>query len=221
MKRFSLATAVIALAIIVGLQEMKPQKPVTEDVSFSFNEGFPSFSADSLRLISFGYPRVLSNLLWLRFLQQTPNKKVSPGEVSWIYLDLDAVSTLDPDFEPAYVYGGIFLSVITEDKKGAELLLQKGTRAYPDNWRLHAYLAYHYQFELHEPEKAYEQYRLGAPLPGAPPLLGILAARSISKTESPEESVRFLRSLQKSTTDEKMKEKFEYKIQEYLKKNHG
>jgi len=219
MLRGSLVCIFLTLTIIVSLQEYRPQKSVTDGVSFSFNEGFASFSPDSLQLMSFGYPRVLSNLLWLRFLQYTPIKKVPKNEVSWVYLDLDAIGSLDPEFLPTFEHGGIFLSVITEDKKGAELLLNKGVELYPDRWRLRAFLAYHYQFELLEPEKAYLHYKIGSELPGAPPLLGILAARYMAKASSIEDSVNFLRGLQKSTSDETIKEKLENKIQEYLKNN--
>lgn len=220
MRWIQLLCAFTALSIVVTLQEHKAQKPLVENTSFAFNEGFASFSSASLELMSFGYSRILSNLLWLRFLQQTPNKKVPAGEISWIYLDLDAVSTIDPEFKPVFEYGGIFLSVITEDKIGAERLLKKGIELYPQNWRLRAYLAYHYQFETHEEQKAYEQYLVGSKLPGAPPLLGIVAARYMSKLNSISSSIVFLQNLANSTSDEALKEKFLLKIKEYKKKQH-
>lgn len=213
-----LLAAILSLGLFVFLQEKWPQEPVTEKVTFRFNERAPSLTADGLRLISFGYPRMFSNLLWLRFLQATPTEKVPPGEVSWIYFDLDAITTIDPDFYPAYESGGIFLSVVTEDKWGAERLLQKGVKAFPGQWRLQAYLAYHYQFELNEGEKAADLYLSASHLPGAPPLIGLLAARHLAKTQSIENGIEFLENLLRSTTDVTARKNIESRIQMWKQK---
>jgi hypothetical protein len=210
-----------SLGLAVSLQEMRPQVPVMEKVTFRFNERKPSISADGLRLISFGYSRMLSNLLWLRFLQFTPSDKVPDGKVSWIYFDLDTITTLDPDFYPAFEHGGIFLSVVTEDRKGAELLLNKGLRLHPSRWRMYAYLAYHYQFELDEPEKAADLYLNGSRLPDAPPLLGILAARHMAKTKSFESSIEFLENLKRSSRDEVTRKRLQERIDMWKRKFRG
>ena len=194
------------------LQRVRPHPRLHEQIVFEFNENFSNFSADVLRAMSFGYQRAFTSLLWLRFLQHTPPKKMGKNEVSWIYRDLDALTELDPEFCPAYEHGGIFLSVITEDKRGAEQILLKGIRIFPQRWRIRAYLAYHYQFELEEPEKAAEQYLAGSKLPGAPYLLGVLASNFIQKNLGREQSIRFLTSLSQETKDPFMKRKFEEKL---------
>jgi hypothetical protein len=194
------------------LQEYKPQQRLADKIVFDFNENFSNFSAPTLRAMSFGYDRAAAALLWLRFLQQTPPRKVGKNQVSWIYRDLDAITEIDPEFYPAYEFGGIFLSVITEDKRGAEQILLKGTRAFPDRWRIRAYLAYHYQFELGEPEKAAEQYLAGSKLPGAPYLLGVIASSFIDKKQGRAQSIRFLEGMIRESKDPAMRAKFEDKI---------
>jgi hypothetical protein len=207
----------ISFALNLYLQEKRPQTPLTESVSFSFNEGFPAFTANSLRLMSFGYENFVGGLLWLRFLQNLPVKKIDSNSVSWVYLDLNAISDIDPGFYPVFTHGAPFLSVIIDDKKGAELLLLKGTQLFPSLWKIHAYLGYHYQFELHEPEKAQLQYEAGAALPGASPLMGILAASLKTKQQSKsarEASIRFLENLKKSATNEAVIKVFDNKIKQ-------
>lgn len=216
MKQLAILIAILGMAAVVALQEWKPQGPPTEGVVFNFNEGFPTFSAESLQFMSFGYSRVLSNLLWLRFLQNTPPKKMGDNEVSWIYLDLDAISTIDPDFKPVFHQGAVFLSVITDDKKGAELLLQKGVHLYPNDWQIRAYLGYHYEFELHKTALAAEQYAWAARSPEAPPLMGLLAARLMARTSGNYASIEFLRSLRDSSTDPKVRARFDQKILDLL-----
>jgi hypothetical protein len=217
-RRTGILAAIASLTLVVGIQEGKPQPPVTENVTFKFNERKPTLSSDGLNLVSFGYPRILSNLLWLRFLQHTPTEKVPPGELSWIYFDLDTITTIDPEFLPAFEHGGVFLSVVTEDKRGAEHLLSKGTRLHPDRWRLHAYLAYHYQFELDEPENAAPHYLAGSRLPGAPTLLALLAARGLSRQESVDSSIRFLEEMREGATDEHTRKRLDAKIAEWRRK---
>ena len=202
----------LGLLSVALLQEYKPQQRLADKIVFDFNENFSNFSAPTLRAMTFGYSRAASALLWIRFLQQTPPRKIEKNQVSWIYRDLDAITELDPDFYPAYAFGGIFLSVITEDKRGAEQILLKGTRVFPDRWRIRAYLAYHYQWELDEPEKAAEQYRAGAKLPGAPYLLGMIASSYIRKNEGRQQSIQFLEDLLRETKDPYMRAKFEDKI---------
>ena len=211
-------TFLLTLGTVIGLQENCPQDPVTDKIKFAFNEGFPSFSPESLQLISFGYPRFLSNLLWLRFLQQTPTQKVNDNEISWIYFDLDAISTIDPDFLPVFEHAAIFLSVVTTDKKGAQLLLEKGTRLHPNNWRIHAYLAYHYQFELNMPDKAGEQYLLASKSEESPILVKILAAKYLAKIESFDSGINFLEELRDNAKEEITKQRFQTRI-DLLKKN--
>ncbi len=183
------------------LQEKKPQQRLTDGIVFEFNENFNSYSADTLRAMTFGYSRAAGTLLWLRFLQQTPPRKIEKNQVSWIYRDLDALAEIDPDFYPVYEHGGIFLSVITEDKRGAEQIMLKGARHFPERWRIRAYLGYHYQIELNEPEKAAEQYIIGSKLPGAPYLLGVIASSYINKIQGKEQSIRFVEGMIKDATD--------------------
>lgn len=205
----SLATGILAVAL---LQHYKPQPRLTDKIVFEFNETFFSYSADTLRAMTFGYSRAAGALLWLRFLQQTPPRKVEKNQVSWIYRDLDALSEIDPEFYPAYEHGGIFLSVITEDFRGAEQILLKGVKVFPDRWRIRAYLGYHYQFELQEHDKAKEQFLAGAKLPGAPYLLALTASSYISKEEGKEQSIRFLEGMIKDAGSPEAKEKLEAKL---------
>ena len=193
---------------ITGMQELVPQKNVLEGISFKFNEGVPSFKGDTLSFISFGYPHLITNLLWLRFLQATPTTKVPKGETSWIYYDLNTILDLDPYFLPAVHQGGIFLSIITEDKEGARLLFEKGTRLFPNDWRTRAYLAYHYDWELGNKAKAGENYLIGSKLPNAPIILGLLAARFSADQNNMDAGIAVLDDLIQQTKNPLAREHF-------------
>lgn len=198
--------------VVAFYQSQVPQKRLKDAIVFGYNEDIVSYPASVLRASSFGYSRASSSLLWLRFLQQTPPEKVEPNQVSWIYHDLDSLTELDPKFYPAYELGGIFLSVVTEDKRGAERILLKGIRAFPDRWRLRAYLAYHYQWELAEPEKAAEQYLAAAALPGASGLVKVLAGSAAARKNGKRAAIELLRNFLKSTEKPDARERILEKI---------
>jgi hypothetical protein len=219
--RLQIISLLLGLASAALLQAYKPQQRLADQIVFDFNENFSTFTAPTLRAMAFGYSHAASGLLWLRFLEQTPPRKIGKNQVSWIYRDLDAITELDPDFYPAYEYGGIFLSVITEDKRGAEQILLKGTKAFPARWRIRAYLAYHYQWELGEPEKAAAQYLVGAKLPGAPYLLGVLASSYLTKSAGNEAGIHFLENLLRDTKDPGMRDKFKAKLQKLREGRHS
>jgi hypothetical protein len=208
----------IGCAAIIALQTFRPQERLADKIVFAFNENMNVYSADTLRFMSFGYDRAMGALIWLRFLQQTPPAKVGKNEVSWIYLDLRSLSEIDPEFYPIYEQGGIFLSVITEDKRGAEQILRRGTEVFPERWRIRGNLAYHYKFELGEEDKAAEQYRLAAGLPGAPPLFAVIASSYINKTAGRKQSIAFLEQMLKDATDPTVRERFLEKIERLRKK---
>ncbi len=202
----------LSLSGIIWMQEKFPQERLTDKIVFDFNETFANYSADTLNFTAFGYQRAVSSLLWLRFLQQTPPKKIGSNQVSWIYRDLDTITVLDPDFYPVYEQGGVFLSVITEDRIGAEKILLKGTERFPDRWRLRAYLAYHYQFEMNELQKAGEQYVAGAQLPGAPALLAIRASHFLQKKGQLQNGILLLQTMINATSDAGVKKKLQDKL---------
>ncbi len=204
------ALAAVALTGTVALQESLPQRRATEGRAISFNEGAVTFSAQTLRFISFGYERMTAAALWLRFLQNTHPVKVSPNEVSWLYLDLEAITELDPEFLPAYQFGGMFISVITEDRNGAEKILRKGMERFPQNWKLPAYLAYHFQFELNDPDGARPLYLRAAQLPGSPDVLKSIAA-SIQSKQS-QGGLAALEELERNATSPELKKRIQEKL---------
>ncbi len=181
----NIAISIVFLICAIWIQESFPHKPLKENQKFEFNDGFASFDSDFLHALSFGYPKLVSGMLWLRFLQHTPPTAMKDDEVSWIFLDLFAASQMDPEFSPIHSHGAMFMSVITEDIKGSTILLEEGVKKYPKFWRYRAYLAYHYEHNLNDRLKAAKQYDDAALLPGAPYYFKALAATMYEKANAP------------------------------------
>ena len=213
------ATAILfllALGTIVLLQRRDVRQPIAETVTFGFNEGKPSLSPEVAQVISFGYPRVLSSLLWLRFLQYTPPEKVPRGHTSWIYYDLHALSVLDPDFKPTFTLGGVFLSVITEDQPGAERLLRRGAELFPQDPYVLGALAYHYHFEENNFERAGPLYVAAAKLPKAPYIYSLLAASYLRRRGDAKAGIELLREMAAATENEDVRKRLNAKIEKLI-----
>lgn len=207
-----------SLFVFLGIQHFFPQAPFLQSLSFDFNERQPAFSMQAIRAGTFGYERAITTLQWLRFLQATPTTKVPEGRLSWIYFDLDTISRIDPEFLPVFESAAIFLSVVTEDKIGAELLLKRGVELYPRNWKIRANLAYHYRFELNNEQRAYEQYYEMAKVPESPDIYKILAASGMAETQSIPVAIAFLKKQVALASDPNVKARLQERVEHWEKK---
>ena len=166
-----------AVALIVGilLIAFSPRPIAKTDVR--------TFIAppDMAKHFVLGYNDVAADMLWLRVVQDidvceknlaeegSPLVPLGEGkcEKGWVFHMLDVLTELAPKFRIAYSVGGTTLSVIVQDKSGADLLLQKGIKNFPNDWNLKYKAAYHAMAELNDPLRAAqlltEAGKLGAP----------------------------------------------------------
>ncbi len=153
------------------------------------------YHADSLKRYSLGFDFVITDLLWLRLLDKARHKDAEPGKVSWEFAQLDAITSLDRNFQGAYPFGAAFLSVFLRDAEGARILLEKWVRYYPNNWRSHYSLGYHLYFEMQQYKPAAREILTAASLEGAPTWLTSLGIRLLSETGTLAQALRLAVSL--------------------------
>jgi len=106
--------------------------------------------SQSLRKYHLGFGNLLADLIWIHLLQEATHEKLPPGTVSWEFIQLDSITTLDPKFNTAYSFGASFLSVFRQDKIGAKILLEKWVKHRSQNWQPHFLLGYHLYYEMGE-----------------------------------------------------------------------
>lgn len=155
----------------------------------------------------FGYADMISSIFWVRLLQdmeicdqrserelpsaleggdqvveQILDRKLPPSKchLSWVYKMVDVITDLDPTFYMAYDAGGLFLSVLVDDREGAQRIYEKGIRYFPNDWRLLYKASYHSLFEMQRPEEA-ARLLVRAGKWGAPKWVYSLAARLYTK----------------------------------------
>ncbi len=157
----------------------------------------------NVSLFAFGYQDALASLMWVRLLQDfhicDQNSERTPypewGQMSdrltevierelprptcergWVFQMLDVISDLQPNFEAAYLDGATMLSVMVDDRVGAQEIFHKGLKIYPDDWNLLYRSAYHELFEMQNPEEA-QRLLIRAGQRGAPAWVYSLAAK--------------------------------------------
>lgn len=147
---------------------------------------------DALRKLTLGNDAGARALAWARLAVDASYDPLPTPGLSWEFGQLDAVTTLDRNFTPAYPFGAAFLSTFRRDETGALRLLEKWVRYEPRSWRSNALLGYHLYFEMNRPEAAAPYLLRAATLEGAPSWLAAMGARVLSETERLPQQLRRL-----------------------------
>lgn len=137
-----------------------------------------------LERFSFGYQEVIADTLWIRALQDFDycDSKIADNVCrnnSWLFLMLDSITNLSPNFRIPYAAGALALTVIITDIDGATKIFDKGVKAFPNDWPLLYRAAYHYLYEVNDKKRAAELL-IAAGKNGAPPWVFSLAGRLYS-----------------------------------------
>ena len=127
----------------------------------------------ALKYFSLGYKDFWANIWWLRLIQSADFCSFEKGHTTytgtihhcnlgWSYRITDLITSLAPRFKEPYLFSAVMLSVFTGDTKGADRILQKGLKQFPQDWRLPFYSTYFYSVELNQWEKASHYAHLSA-----------------------------------------------------------
>lgn len=137
-----------------------------------------------LERFAFGYQEVIADTLWIRALQDFDycDSKIAKNVCrnnSWLYLMLDAITNLSPNFRIPYAAGSLALTVVISDIEGATKIFEKGVQKFPNDWPLLYRAAYHFLYEVNDKKRAAELL-IQAGKNGAPSWVFSLASRLYS-----------------------------------------
>ncbi len=161
----------------------------------------------NIKSFTFGYDDFLASMIWVRLVQdfhvcdqndrqvkypkfqdekdplgEILNRELPPSRCKdgWVYQMLDVITDLQPEFRSAYVDGGTMLSVLVDDRLGAQKIFHKGLDKFPADWELLYRTAYHEMFEMQDAETS-QGLMLKAAQRGAPQWVYSLAAQLFSR----------------------------------------
>lgn len=104
--------------------------------------------------------------------------KLKPArcDQGWVYNYINAITELAPRFRMPYSAGATVMSILVDDREGARLIYEKGIKQFPDDWTMSYRAAYHYLYEVDDPNRAAELLLIAGEK-GAPPWVRLLASR--------------------------------------------
>src|SRR4051812_31460807 len=151
--RFIIVCFFAILGIGLGkywLEEQKIDRLAPDDME----QNQVSFQAESIKRFSFGYDGLIASLAWIQTLQRAEVRPLEKGQRSWEYAQLRLITTLDPNFEVAYWFGALQLSVFRRDNEGARDILERWVYRSPNRWQAYYLLGYHLYFEMNQHQEA-------------------------------------------------------------------
>jgi hypothetical protein len=166
-------------------------------------------SPAALRRMALSYDSILADVYWIRAIQLYGDTRLghTAGRgYALLYPLLDLTTTLDPYFDVAYQFGGLFLAEKPPGGPGrpdlAVKLLQRGVDTQPDDWRLYQAVGFVHYWSYRDYATAADWFGRAARLPGAPTWMGALSAVTLAEGGNRKSSRLLWQQIQETATDD-------------------
>ncbi|MBN1503434.1 MAG: tetratricopeptide repeat protein [Candidatus Eisenbacteria bacterium] len=172
---------------------------------------FPS--GKFLKQSALGHTTTLADVAWLRAIQYYGHHRLTDRKYDMVGHIFDVITTLDPNFIHAYVFGAVVLSQDAGRPDDGLALLRKGMRANPDNWLLAFETGFIYYVILHDYDSAGRYFALSSRLPGAPDMTSRFAAFVHERAGHSETALELWSEIARATDNKFIKEMAEEKME--------
>ena len=174
----SLALIFYGFAIYLNLDLVKPKIEISkQDSALNFNTTF-------LKTFSIGNKRFFSDILWIQTLLESDEEHYKNKDLnSWMYVRFNNIAQLDPLFYQNYHWGGVYLSIIKDDRLGAADIFEKGLKIFPDDYALNYNAGFNYYAQLGNYKRAHELFYKIQYSSKAPSFLPTLTAKIKFQTD--------------------------------------
>jgi hypothetical protein len=165
----------------------------------------PVPSGETLRRLSFGYDRVVADVMWIRALQYFGEKRLARAPMPRLGEYIDATVALDPNFVAPYVFGGlVMMQDLGQPEESVDLLL-RGMAANPDRWELPFELGFLLFVDAKQPARAAHFFELAAAREGCPAMARRFAAWTYAEGGDRSECRRICEDILSEAGDERMR----------------
>jgi tetratricopeptide (TPR) repeat protein len=158
-----------------------------------------------LRPALLGFTGLAADLTWIRTVQYFGGRVERGERFPQLYQLVDMVTSLDPRFLDAYVYGGLFLTIVKQ-YPNAIAIYEKGFAANPTAWQIPHDLGRLYFLELRDYEQALRWWNITDRLPGRPHYIPRFLIRLQAKTGHVETALELWRQLLERSENEAVSE---------------
>ena len=163
-----------SIVLLRHIDEMRPPAIIDDALYIS--------SPKMVKRASLGFDGMMACIYWTRAVQYFGerhfNHAHSYNELAPL---LEITTVLDPHLFPAYEFGASFLAPTPPNGAGetdrAIQLIEYGIKNNPNDWHLYYDLGFVYYTEIKDYKKASQVFEQGSEVPGANPVLKVLAAK--------------------------------------------
>jgi tetratricopeptide (TPR) repeat protein len=194
---------ILFFTIILFISTIYFNKLDRPTISISNQQRAKNYNPEFLRIISLGNNRLLADFFWIQSLIESDLDHYKSKDLNnWLYLRFNTILLLDPKFLEAYQYGGLYLSILKDDKIGAKDIYERGLRAYPNDYFLIFNAGFHYFFELNDEQNALKLLEKIQYSPRAPANLPSIVAKLKARAGDLEEAYELMLFAYNRTSDE-------------------
>jgi tetratricopeptide (TPR) repeat protein len=202
-----LAIALLAGGVFLRVQVFgSPAETPRQELMY-----FPS--GKFLKQGALGHTTTLADIAWLRAIQYYGHHRLTDKKYDMVEHIFDIITTLDPNFIHAYVFGAVVLSQDAGKPQEALALLRKGMRHNPDNWLLAFETGFIYYVILGDYQTAGRYFALSSKLPKAPGMTSRFAAFVEERAGHTQTAIELWSEVARVTDNKFIKEMAEEKIQ--------
>ena len=139
-----------------------------------------------------GYDELAADILWIKAILYFGKHAGTDRDFKWLYNMLDIVTTLDPQYEITYYFGGIVLAWEVGSIELSNKILEKGMKNIPHYWFFPFHLGFNHFFSLDQPEIGARYLAIASKLPNCPAYLSSLVGKLYAGSGKQEIALQFL-----------------------------
>jgi hypothetical protein len=207
--------AAVCLSVAAGLVYVSHALPGAD----SYDEELMYFpSGRFLKEASLGHEMLVADMAWLRAIQYYGKHRQTDQDYSMAAHIFDVVTTLDPRFRNAYLFGALVLAQdANEVDKGIELL-HRGMSHLPGDWLLPFEAGFIYYICSADMPQAHRWFMEAAARPGHPESVERFAAFTADRSGDPRKALQLWLQLYECTENDYVRQMAEERVKELMKR---
>lgn len=178
---------------------------------------------DVLKPILLGFETTYANFLWFKTVNYYGTHRLTDKSYPWLTQMVDMVTKLNPYFEPAYEWAGLFIPDDLDDPEAARIILNRGITYVGDrNWKVHLYQGLIHFKHYNDRKTAADFFVMGSRVPSEHSWkLGRMAAVFYAQAGVQTNAVSLLSFLIQTTESPAIREVLQERLKTVMKQRHG
>jgi hypothetical protein len=214
----NLLCACIGLSALCGVVifggALRVSSPRDSATQREASESFYLPRIEFVDLVSLGYRDVAAHIFWFRTINYFGSHYQSDRRYTWLGHMCEIVTSLNPRTPHTYRFCANMLAWEAGQIDKSEQILTKAMGHLPSDWIFPYLRGFQRLYFRKDPVAASHDFAQAAKLPGAPWLVGRLAAKTMMTSGSDQDARVFLRELLKTETDPIAREALEERLME-------